>query len=226
MRCGGVFWCVGVVGGGFVYAIYNCVCRNARMPRGYPVYGTPTDGFGRVRSAISSSLAFTAMRILNRTCGSDIGRRIVGNLGSRFTNRYNRMNVCLTVTHRTSHRNCPRVTRTCGHCTFRRTSRTSHFTRLLNRILNSAGDGLRTHVTTRGNTYRSGFHVTGLTGRRNSSTVRSAIRRVTGSRTHRYTNFTNLCGECFGWSCFWFFSVLDPKTQFQVVRVRGQTSSF
>ncbi len=110
--------------------MYNCVRRNARTPTRYPRYGTPTSGFGRV---ISSRLGFIARRIVNVT--GSISPRVGGNLVTGFRNRYARMNVCLTVDHRTSHRNCPRVTRTFGHCTFRRTSRTSHFYRLLNSVM-------------------------------------------------------------------------------------------
>lgn len=94
--------------------MYNCMRRNSRTPRFYPRYGRPGDGFGRVMRA-ANTLAFTSRRIVNIT--GNYSRRVVGSLGTRFVNRYARINVCLTVDHRTSHRNCPRMTRTFGHCT-------------------------------------------------------------------------------------------------------------
>lgn len=175
--------------------MYNCICRNPRTPRTYPIYGTPGRGFGRV----SRRTSFTAIRRINITRNMD--RSVLGSLETGFRKRYDRINVCLTVTEITSERNCPRISTTFAGCTFRRTRRTTGFTRLLNRILASdAGGGLRVHMSTRANTYRNGFSLTGHTGTRGLSTVRSAIRRVTGSRTERNTNFENLLGECFGWS--------------------------
>lgn len=131
----------------------------------------------------------------------NIDRSVLTSLHTGFRKRYSRINVCLTVTEITRHRKCPRVKVCCRGTTCRRTRRTTGFTRLLNRIIaSSAGGGLRVEMRTRGKTATKGASLTGETGTTGLSTVRSAIRRVTESRTERNGTFTNLLGECFNWS--------------------------